>query len=43
VGFPERVYEKPEGKLVSGARSNVVDRWMGGVTAPVAGSTVVPA
>src|SRR5215207_2060354 len=33
----------PPGKLPSGARSKVVERWIGGVTAPVFGSTGEPA
>src|SRR4029079_12249999 len=33
----------PDGNVASGARSNVVERWMGGVTEPVAGSTAAPA
>src|SRR5205809_2246096 len=33
----------PCGNESSGSRSNVVDGWMAGVTAPVAGSTCTPA
>src|ERR671912_1338895 len=33
----------PPGKLPSGARSKVVERWIGGVTAPAFGSTGEPA
>src|SRR5215510_8888837 len=33
----------PRGNEPSGSRSNVVDGWMAGVTAPVVGSTSAPA
>ena len=42
VGLPERLYTKPSGYEPSGSRSKVVDMCIGGVTAPVAGSTLRP-
>ena len=42
-GCPTGCRRTRAGKLPSGARSNVVERWMGGVTAPVFGSMLDPA
>jgi hypothetical protein len=38
-----REYRNPRGYEPSASRSKVVDGWMAGVTAPVPGSTRVPA
>src|SRR5262245_24639741 len=43
LGLSLRAYKKPRGYEPSGSRSNVVDGWIAGVTAPVAGSTCKPA
>ncbi len=42
VGLPERPYTKPVGYVPSGSRSKVVNLCIGGVTAPVVGSTFRP-
>ena len=38
VGLPSRMYMYPSGVSAAGPCSNVVERWIGGATAPVAGS-----
>src|SRR5262245_30802934 len=43
LGLLLREYTQPRGYEPSGSRSKVVDGWMAGVTAPVPGSTRVPA
>src|SRR5678816_572986 len=43
LGFASRIYAYPDGNDPSGARSNVVERWIGDATAPVAGSGSAPA
>ena len=42
-GLLLREYRNPRGYEPSASRSKVVDGWMAGVTAPVPGSTRVPA